>query len=525
MEEQRESTAERIPNGVQHEIIDGNDQQGQHLVDRRLDLQEYPYGPCPYPVLNTRPAGQKEPYNETTSCVFPVNGAIPPGHKSTPSQYDTASSVTPGAPSDELPLSGFTFPGSWPPVPTASGLEAELRKAKTPPAGNWATGSRPTSDIDVSISSFLAEMPTNSQDPTRHVLWTELVRLKTRTLELQIAEAKQKEKEAELELARLKAVAERKAGPNGGDSNVALDQFTAGPPAGSSTTGTAESFHPLDTYPLIAHARPPMDVGPTGMQNCLNIPQEANGAPYDTVPTPMTPFDVEAMMQYSNMDSLFSWLPDFGETTRNDAYHQTAIDPSNLLASVPNKAVSHSSTLDEFREPLPAEPVPFTSPSVKHQRSLSPASSSSSAARTKKTKRNGEKKIVVEHSSACLTCSKPLARILIRAPKSQIPKKISVDFRCRACRAVAAPAVVPDPQTMGTPIGTVETRKRLRSQMEVDDEVPDEESRKAFCDVCQRIVGSGRVVGGEHKENMGRMAEIVCSSCDSKYQRYVAFLP
>jgi len=247
MEEQRESTAERIPNGVQHEIIDGNDQQGQHLVDRRLDLQEYPYGPCPYPVLNTRPAGQKEPYNETTSCVFPVNGAIPPGHKSTPSQYDTASSVTPGAPSDELPLSGFTFPGSWPPVPTALGLEAELRKAKTPPAGNWATGSRPTSDIDVSISSFLAEMPTNSQDPTRHVLWTELVRLKTRTLELQIAEAKQKEKEAELELARLKAVAERKAGPNGGDS-----QRCIGPIHGRSSCRIVHNGH-CGKFPSLGH--------------------------------------------------------------------------------------------------------------------------------------------------------------------------------------------------------------------------------------------------------------------------------
>jgi len=75
-------------------------------------------------------------------------------------------------------------------------------------------------------------------------------------------------------------------------------------------------------------------------------------------------------------------------------------------------------------------------------------------------------------------------------------------------------------------IGTVESRKRLRISMEVDDEDGKVEGdrRKVFCDVCQRVVGVGGVWGGmkEKRENLGGMTEVVCISCDGKYQRSVS---
>jgi hypothetical protein len=59
--------------------------------------------------------------------------------------------------------------------------------------------------------------------------------------------------------------------------------------------------------------------------------------------------------------------------------------------------------------------------------------------------------------------------------------------------------------------------------MEIEDaeagQVEPTKARRAFCDVCQRVVGSGSIVGGKEREPMGHMAEIVCAPCDGKYQR------
>ena len=99
-----------------------------------------------------------------------------------------------------------------------------------------------------------------------------------------------------------------------------------------------------------------------------------------------------------------------------------------------------------------------------------------------------------------------------------MPDDISVDLKCPSCAAVDAPATLPDPATMGTSIGTVEMRKRMRATLETEDEEKRVFVRRQFCDVCQRVVGSGRLVAGA-KENMSSIAEIVCAPCDAKYQR------
>lgn len=59
----------------------------------------------------------------------------------------------------------------------------------------------------------------------------------------------------------------------------------------------------------------------------------------------------------------------------------------------------------------------------------------------------------------------------------------------------------------------------MRASMEIDDEEAKVTERRTWCDVCQRIVGSGQVWGGKDRESILHQAEIICTGCDSKYQR------
>jgi len=63
-----------------------------------------------------------------------------------------------------------------------------------------------------SVLGFMQTMPTKNEDSSQHALWTELVRMKTRTLELQIAQARAKEREAEAELLKLRQMYSQKGG-------------------------------------------------------------------------------------------------------------------------------------------------------------------------------------------------------------------------------------------------------------------------------------------------------------------------
>ncbi|OCF32422.1 hypothetical protein I317_05792 [Kwoniella heveanensis CBS 569] len=397
---------------------------------------------------------------------------------------------------------------------------------------NMDQGQFQSSAVDP-VSKFLAEMPTQREDPTRHVLWTELIKLKTRTLELQIAEARRKEREAELEIMRLKAGVAAKSEPqldsrqlNNAQStqiDTAQSNEITGPSAGvNDNVYSMMGQHAQSLAGPSRHSQPP--------QQTQNVFGGNHG--------PLTPFDLEAMMQSDNLDSLLSWLPDFGDSTSQDLQpfgsstdYQTStgdrpisLDP-NLMAPLPPQPLSQPQAQTQTRDHLSLSAwgaQPQSSPSKR--RSPSPADSEPpSQPAAKKSKRGTEKKIVVEQTATCLICSKLLARVMIRAPKSQIPEPIETQLRCPTCVPVDQPSALPDQVASGAsssgPIGTVETRKRIRASLEMDDEDAKLKNRRCWCDVCQRIVGSGQIVGGEEKESLIGMAEVVCAGCDSKYQR------
>jgi hypothetical protein len=369
-------------------------------------------------------------------------------------------------------------------------------------------------------------MPTSQEDSSRHALWTELVRLKTRALELQIAEAKAKEKEAEAELYRLKEIYRSKGGRHsfsqttvgGGEVGQSqnIPQYNNTAPAPGSTT-------PFNTFgqATLQATQPfnPDNMTTSNLQTPIqNTMLQLAPDQMTQQPTSMTTFDLEAMMQNNNLDNMFSWLPDFGESSQNIQGHSQGgggggIDPNDLLLSNGDQ----SNTFQTYYNPAVSTPMSvkpnLTSPPTRRSRTPDDDEPAS-----KKTKRP-EKKTAVDHSSNCTICSKPLAKTIIRAPKSQIPETVSVEFACTDCQPVPLPPSLNDVAS-GSGIGTVDTRKRLRIAMEAEDEEKKElAGRRAFCDVCQRVFGSGMIFGGSERENLGHMTEIICTSCDAKYSR------
>jgi len=397
----------------------------------------------------------------------------------------------------------------------ASGPSTTYSRAPNNTASNaHIQGSLPGSQADDSIQGFIRSMPTKNEDPSRHALWTELVRLKTRTLELQIAEAKAKEREAEVELLKLKQMYNQKGGMEDLGSTAGgtrQDVFGSLPMSASGSAQYGQVGTGLDMYGRTGTAtNDDFNMVNTG----LMTPAQPNPLQVDPQQS-MTTFDLEAMMQHNNLDNLFSWLPDFGETPQSNriqAGPNQGVDPNDLfgLGNTQNNMTFQTSVTDTPRSVKPN----ITSPI--HRRSNTPDEDEPAS---KKTKRP-EKKIVVEQSSDCIICSKSLAKIMVRAPKSSIPDQIVAEFACPDCRPVTQPPSLSEMYGSSHGIGTVDTRKRLRVAMEAEDEDKAEvDSRRVFCDVCQRVFGSGMVFGGHARENMASITEIVCAGCESKYSR------
>lgn len=386
-----------------------------------------------------------------------------------------------------------------------------------------------------SVQHFFSTMPSSQDDPSRHQLWTELVRLKTRGLELQIAEAKAKEKEAEAELYRLKEIYRSKGGRQSfsqsfgpGDArqegqvvqNQNMGQYTnTAVPIGSTTpyNSFGQTALPLQQSQTFN----PDNMTTSNLQTQTPIRNTMTQLAPDQShqqPTSMTTFDLEAMMQNNNLDNLFSWLPDFGDSSQHLQAHAQGgigggVDPNDLL-------MSNGDTGNPFQNfygqpvstPMSVKPT-ITSPLTRRSRTPDDDEPASKKAR------KPEKKIAVEHTSSCTICSKPLAKTIVRGPKSQIPDTVSVEFACTECRTVPHPPALNDVAS-GSGIGTVDTRKRLRIAMEAEDEDKKEvDGRRGFCDVCQRVFASGMIFGGPERENLGHMTEIICTSCDAKYSR------
>jgi hypothetical protein len=369
-----------------------------------------------------------------------------------------------------------------------------------------------------SVLGFMQTMPTKNEDSSQHALWTELVRMKTRTLELQIAQARAKEREAEAELLKLRQMYSQKGGLEdlSNTSGSAGQDVFGSLPMSASGSGQYGQGAGVDLYGQ--HARN----NSTGFSEVDNFTGINTGTMTPAPSNPqhaMTTFDLEAMMQHNNLDNLFSWLPDFGETPQANRVQAPGqiqgVDPNDLfgLGNAQSNIVFQPSVTDTPRSVKPN----ITSPI--NRRSHTPDEDEPA---NKKAKRP-EKKIVVEQGSECVLCSKPLAKIMVRAPKSNIPDQIVAQFACPDCRPVAPPPSLSDMYGSGSGhgIGTVDTRKRLRTAMEAEDEDKEADSRRVFCDVCQRVFGSGMVYGGHARENMAAISEFVCTGCESKYSRSV----
>ncbi|WOO78541.1 uncharacterized protein LOC62_02G002088 [Vanrija pseudolonga] len=488
----------------------------------------------------------------------------------------SANGPTPEDPYMNVRYQAFPVPGGRPPRKTHGPPNLEL-DSSTHPVGNPASGitpgtmanlqglSRPTtastSVDDDPVRPFLDGLAAAAEIPRHREMWTDLIRFKTRNLELQIAEARAKERAAELELFRLRQAtkgtpAAAATTPSPHFKSSASDNASAGIGTQPATSPNTQNTGPtlaqpdISTFPFVMHARSPViETAPMGdalVPPITNLPgalaassqpaqtqfqQQAQAqVPVPAVPSaippsmmqPMTPFDLEAILTDGNLDNLFSWLPDNDHVLQQP---QTAAPSdlmingvdSSLLGMIPGTATSGYGTDSAGVPATPASPV------VK--RPLSPDESEHSPPHqppNKRGKPRGEKKMVIERHAACLSCGKNVARALIRAPKSSIPSPISVEFRCPDCTGIHQPPTVEPHNSAGSgaSLGSTETRKRMRAAMEDDDLLLDDPAaRRCFCDVCQRVVATGQVVGDAERVPLGHMTEIVCTNCDAKYQR------
>ncbi|WVR08840.1 hypothetical protein IAU60_005898 [Kwoniella sp. DSM 27419] len=484
--------------------------------------------PTVFPVPGAIPAGRTD-MGQQEEAFLGADGSAGEGHNGNASRTAGMGSGSEGAFYNYDPSRAY------------AGGAGAAGPSYEPPYAGYNTH-RPHADQHATrendaVTSFLAEMPTQREDPSRHVMWTELIKLKTRSLELQIAEARRREREAELEILRLKAGAAARS-----DMGQALTGAgpSVPPVAGSQLSGGHEAYHlqsqqanavshrGYDTRGHLPQAQPqqpsqslqtvmPSSTQPVDHAGNTTFPVNMFGATQD-----MSPFDLEAMLQSDNVDSLLSWLPDLGDGFMNE---MPGMAPSMEYTAGP-PSLDPASVLVPAHDSIPQEDPPtqgHTHSSPIKRRSHSPVEDDSPHPPTKKAKKGIEKKVVTEQTASCLTCHKLLARVMIRSPRSQVPDPISVHLRCPGCLPVDQPSTLPDQGSSsggsGTVIGTVETRKRMRSTMEIDDEDAKAVDRRTWCDVCQRIVGSGQIVGGKEGESLASMAEIVCVECDSKYQR------
>ncbi|KAL7421042.1 hypothetical protein Q5752_003926 [Cryptotrichosporon argae] len=466
-----------------------------------------------------------QPPSSTT--VFPVPGARPTGRR--PAQY-LPDAYADGRGRDERPVAGSSS--------TDAGAGAPASSAADP------------------VMAFLAHMPDGVAEPSVQ-MWHELVALKTKSLDLQIAEARRREREAELELYRLKHAATTPQSAHSAQTPIAQPsplpqplplthvqarvQQMAPPPAPAhapaqlvdSLSGLTGVNSPYSTFPLVTHARSPVMDGvgyPDQLVPALSMPlvaplasapdqaglpaPQAEQAPQ----TPMTPFDLEAMLHAQEgaetFENLFSWLPDWPAAGPCGSAQNIPLSaaPADLVLTATATTSSTLPTPAVTRQPSVAETAAPAHSSPKR----SPGLDSPPPAKKKKLV---EKRVVAEHAAVCTTCSASIAKVLLRAPKASFPSPIVVQIRCPDCTGVHQPPSIDPSSTGGTQVGSQETRKRMRAAMEDQDLMGDEKQRRCFCDVCHRIVGSGWVSGGPDEENLAYMAEIVCVSCDGKYQR------
>lgn len=476
--------------------------------------------------------------------------------------YSHRKSDVPSAPS-----SSTVYPPAYAHVPMngsgslGHGSHAQSTTAVSGGTGQVALPALPEMDrlsgvLSNGVLDFLAGMPSAHQDPGKHAIWEELIRLKTKSLELEIAQARQKEREAELELARLRQNSTARRASSAATPVPIVPSQTPLSQAQAQAQTTAKTprlgdLPPAATFddslfaglPYLKHAIPPVEdagaanaaaAAAAGQQ--LGVPAQgqassggaggAGGTASQYMQnTPMTPFDLEAVMRDSQLENMFDWLPMPDFPVKQETALPRASDPftpsSFTSASYNPFGYASQPAVDPGLKTGDQRQSAATPAASTHKRrGSSPASTASDHAAKKA--RKPEKRITVDYAPKCLSCSAPMGRVILRAVKSEVPDPVAMMYRCARCKPVSGPPIQASDSLnsgAGPIIGTVDTRKRARAAVEAEDEDRPLEEKRAICDVCQRIVGSGAIVGGQAKDSLGHMAELVCASCDAKYQR------
>ncbi|SCZ89373.1 BZ3500_MvSof-1268-A1-R1_Chr1-1g01138 [Microbotryum saponariae] len=166
--------------------------------------------------------------------------------------------------------------------------------------------------------------------------------------------------------------------------------------------------------------------------------------------------------------------------------------------------------------------------------------------------RKGAKRLTSEISVFCLGCTRPVARIICRGSESELNVPHRAAYTCINCNneayssngspsladetdqlaatqtpptaAVSSPSsAVPSPATIdtfGQPImneppaePAIKVSASFRKRHKRDD------LETTSCDVCLRDIASGAVVANNQKQRIDFHVEVVCSHCDSMYQR------
>ncbi|KDE02396.1 hypothetical protein MVLG_07047 [Microbotryum lychnidis-dioicae p1A1 Lamole] len=171
--------------------------------------------------------------------------------------------------------------------------------------------------------------------------------------------------------------------------------------------------------------------------------------------------------------------------------------------------------------------------------------------------RKGAKRLTSEISVFCLVCTRPVARIICRGSESELNVPHRAAYTCINCSneayssngspslvdetdhlaatqtpptaAVSSPSSAdPSPassasvkiDTFGQPIMNeppaeppIKVSASFRKRHKRDD------LETTSCDVCLRDIASGAVVANDQKQRIDFHVEVVCSHCDSMYQR------
>ena len=361
-------------------------------------------------------------------------------------------------------------------------------------------------DAKTLFQRLVQDMPLHEGDSARYQAYTELIKMKTRSLELDIAVAKQKEREADLELAQFRAV---------------VDPLIRDPDQPTQAEGVAQeaqssiSTGMLPAQPMDQHFN--VDAYPFDPELAMSLNAQFASDPVPPATTSadlsLTTFDFDSLLQSANldMDGLLSWLPSMDTQSGTDL--PTTLDPSRLHLSD-----------SEYTVPAPVEATDVKRESTHSlsnaakRRLSSPEEAVPTANSTSKKPKKGGKRGTLEDSAICASCYAPLLRVMVRATAEELPKSLELQLHCRSCRPVECMNSPPE-VTAGSHFVTLEVRKRLRISMEIEDEEHHAVDRRVFCDVCQRLVASGQVKDASSAESVLSMAEIICPSCDGKYQR------